>query len=96
MMNIAYKITSCLSIVLAAFLMFDLIKELSDGMSVLEIDFLPLLFSLLVIGNAILAFMLLIGRIKPQKHFLILQTLIIIPTGLLLYYIAFNSTTSCS
>lgn len=96
MKNIGCKAVSCLSVLLALTLIYDLVKELRDGMSVFDIDFLPFLAALIIIGNGTLAFLLLAGKIKSQKPLLILQIFIIIPTCILLYWILFNSTTSCS
>ncbi|KXH84419.1 hypothetical protein AU378_01270 [Chryseobacterium kwangjuense] len=96
MKNIGYKMVSCLSILLALILMYDLVKELRDGMSFFDIYFLPFLTALIIIGNGVLAFLLVAGIIKPQKPLLILQIFIIIPTCILLCQILFNSTISCS
>ncbi len=96
MKNVVYKATSCLSVILTLILIYDLIRELREGMSVSDINFLPFLTSLIVVANGVLAFLLLIGKIKPQKHLLILQIFVIIPTCLLLYQILFNSTVSCT
>ncbi|MGG5207749.1 hypothetical protein ACQWU4_02295 [Chryseobacterium sp. MIQD13] len=95
-MNIALKITSCLSILLALFLIYTCVDELQGNMSVSDISFLPLLILIVVVSNAVFALLLLIGKKKPQREFLILQIFIIIPTGLLLYQILFNSTISCT
>lgn len=96
MKNIGYKMVSCLSILLALILIYDLVKELRDGMSVFDIYFLPFLTALIIIGNGVLASLLVAGIIKPQKPLLILQIFIIIPACILLYQILFNSTISCS
>ncbi|MBB6370164.1 hypothetical protein [Chryseobacterium shigense] len=95
-MNVALKITSCLSIILALFLVYTVIDEMKGNMSLSDISFLPLLILIVVIVNAVLALLLLIGKKKPQREFLILQIFIIIPTSLLLYQILFNSTVSCT
>ena len=95
-MRIALKITSCLSIILAFFLIYNLIDELQEDTSISDVSFLPLLILLVIISNAVLALLLLIGKIKLQKEFLILQIFIIIPVSLLLYQIFFNSTVSCT
>lgn len=90
------KVTSCVSIILAMFLMYDMIKELRTGLSIFEIDLIPFLIALIVVANGVVAFLLLIGKIKAQKPLLIFQILVIIPTCLLLYQIVFNSTVSCT
>ncbi|KMQ58951.1 hypothetical protein ACM40_18520 [Chryseobacterium sp. BLS98] len=95
-MNIALKITSCLSIILALFLTYNLINELQDTMSLSEFSLLPLLIFIVVIANAVWALLLLTGKKKLKREFLILQIFIIIPVSLLLYQILFNSTISCT
>lgn len=95
-MNIALKITSCLSIILALFLTYIFIDELQGNMSVSDISFLSLLIFIIVVLNAVFALLLLIGKKKSQREFLILQIFIIIPVSLLLYQILFNSTISCT
>ncbi|GEN72849.1 MULTISPECIES: hypothetical protein [Chryseobacterium] len=95
-MNLALKITSYLSIILALFLIYTLIDESQGNISVSDISFLPLLIFIVVVSNAVFALLLLIGKKKPQREFLILQIFIIIPTSLLLYQILFNSTVSCT
>lgn len=90
------NITSWVSVILALFLMYDLIKELIGGMSVLEIDFIPFLAALIVVANGVVAFLLLTGKINPRKPLLILQILVIIPMCWELYRIFFNSTISCT
>lgn len=95
-MNVILKITSCLSIILALFLIYNLIVELQEDMSISEVSFFPLLVLIVVLANAILALLLLIGKVKQQREFLILQIFIIIPTSLLIYQIFFNSTISCT
>ncbi|STC96870.1 hypothetical protein [Chryseobacterium carnipullorum] len=70
MKNVVYKATSCLSVILTLILIYDLIRELREGMSVSDINFLPFLTSLIVVANGVLAFLLLIGKIKPQKTFI--------------------------
>jgi Na+-transporting NADH:ubiquinone oxidoreductase subunit NqrE len=95
-MNLALKITSYLSIILALFLIYTLIDESQVNISVSDISFLPLLIFIVVVSNAVFALLLLIGKKKPQREFLLLQIFIIIPTSLLLYQILFNSTVSCT
>ena len=95
-MNVILKITSCLSIILALFLIYNLIVELQEDMSISEVSFFSLLVLIVVLANAILALLLLIGKVKQQREFLILQIFIIIPTSLLIYQIFFNSTISCT
>ena len=95
-MNVILKITSCLSIIIALFLIYNLIVELQEDMSISEVSFFPLLVLIVVLANAILALLLLIGKVKQQREFLILQIFIIIPTSLLIYQIFFNSTISCT
>lgn len=95
-MNIALKITSCLSIILALFLTYNLINELQDTTSLSEFSLLSLLIFIVVIANAVWALLLLTGKKKLKREFLILQIFIIIPVSLLLYQILFNSTISCT
>ncbi|MBV8327562.1 hypothetical protein [Chryseobacterium sp.] len=95
-MKSALKITSWLSIILALLLVYYLIEELSGGMSVLEVDFIPALIILVVISNAVLGFYLLIGKLKPVKPLLVLQILIIIPTCLLIYEFFLKPPMGCS
>ena len=95
-MYIALKITSCLSIILALFLTYNLINELQDTTSLSEFSLLPLLIFIVVIANAVWALLLLTGKKKLKREFLILQIFIIIPVSLLLYQILFNSTISCT
>lgn len=95
-MNIALKITSCLSIILALFLTYNLINEIQDTTSLSEFSLLPLLIFIVVIANAVWALLLLTGKKKLKREFLILQIFIIIPVSLLLYQILFNSTISCT
>ena len=95
-MNIALKITSCLSIVLALFLIYTCIAELQESPTISDISFLPLLILIVVLANATLALFVLLGKVKQRREFLILQIFILVPTSLLLYQILFNSTTSCS
>lgn len=94
-MSAISKLASCLSIVLALFLIYNLIGELRDGISLEDIDIIAVLFLIIIISNAILGFLLLIKKIKSSRSLLILQIFIIIPTCLLLYCIFFNSTVSC-
>lgn len=96
MRNIVFMLISCLSVFFALILLYDLVKELRESMSVFEINFLPLLAALIVFSNGILGFLLLTGKIKPHKPLFILQIVIILFTGFLLYDIMFNSTVSCS
>ncbi|MBL1220907.1 hypothetical protein JET18_08665 [Chryseobacterium sp. L7] len=56
MRNIAYRLISCLSVFFALVLLYDLIRELKEGMSVFEIYFLPFLAALIVFSNGILGF----------------------------------------
>ncbi|GEM_PF-1140335 len=95
-MSIALKITSCLSIILALFLTYNLINELQDTTSLSEFSLLPLLIFIVVIANAVWALLLLTGKKELKREFLILQIFIIIPVSLLLYQILFNSTISCT
>ncbi len=95
-MKTALRITSCLSVVLAVLLIYYLIQELSGGMSVFEIDFIPALITLIIISNAVLGFYLLIGKLKPMKPLLVLQIVIIIPTCLLLYEFFLKPPMGCS
>lgn len=95
-MKIALKVTSCLSILLALFLIYTCICELQENATISDISFLPLLILIIVLANAVLALFLLIGKVKQRREFLILQIFIIIPTSLLLYEILFNSTISCT
>lgn len=95
-MKTALKITSCLSVVLALLLIYYLIQELSEGMSIVEIDFIPALITLIVISNAVLGFYLLIGKLKPMKPLLVLQILIIIPTCLMIYEFFLKPPMGCS
>ncbi|RMZ58286.1 hypothetical protein D1632_11695 [Chryseobacterium nematophagum] len=95
-MNIALKISSSLSILLAIFLIYNLIDELRDSMSIFEIAFIPFIILIVVITNAILSFLLLIGKLAPKKILLIVQIIILIPISVLLYQILYNSTISCT
>ncbi|NIF05038.1 hypothetical protein F3J23_06240 [Chryseobacterium sp. Tr-659] len=95
-MKTALKISSCLSVILALLLIYYLIQELSRGMSIVEIDFIAALITLIIISNAILAFYVLIGKLKPVKPLLVLQILIIIPTCLLLYEFFLKPPMGCS
>ncbi|MCS3528847.1 hypothetical protein [Chryseobacterium sp. JUb7] len=95
-MKIALKVTSCLSILLALFLIYTCICELQENATISDISFLPLLILIIVLANAVLALFLLIGKVKQLREFLILQIFIIVPTSLLLYEILFNSTISCT
>lgn len=92
--DLGLKTTPCISIILALFLTYTLIDELQDSASLSEFSILPLFIFIVVIANAIWAFLLLIGSKKPKKEFFILQIFIIVPTSLLLYQILFNSTIS--
>ncbi|EJL67492.1 hypothetical protein PMI13_04161 [Chryseobacterium populi] len=96
MRNTVYTITSCVSVIVAIFLIYDLIMELNHGMSVFEIDLIPFLTALIIVANGVMASLLLLGKIKPRRPLLIFQILVVIPTCLLLYDIAFNSTVSCT
>ncbi|CAA7196631.1 hypothetical protein CHRY9293_02709 [Chryseobacterium potabilaquae] len=95
-MNIALKISSSLSILLAIFLFYNLIDELGDRMSIFEIAFIPFIILIIVIINAILSFLLLIGKLASKKIVLIVQIIILIPISVLLYQILYNSTISCT
>lgn len=95
-MKTALKLTSCLSIVLALLLVYYLIEELSNGMSIFEIDFIPALITLIIISNAVLGFYILIGKLQVMKPLLVLQILIIIPTCLLLYEFVLKPPIGCS
>ena len=94
-MNIAFKVISYLSIILALVLTYNLLIELSEIETIFEIELIPILIFLIVVSNGVLGFYFLYRKVKPRKYLLILQTLIIIPTCLLLYQIFFNSTISC-
>lgn len=72
-MILALKITSCLSIALALYLIYILIDELQDSFILSEISFPSVLISIVVFANAVLATRLLIVNAKPRKEFLILQ-----------------------
>ncbi len=95
-MKTALKLTSCLSIILALLLIYYLNEELSNGMSIFEIDFIPALMTLIIISNAVIGFFILIGKLQVMKPLLILQTLIIIPTCLLLYEFILKPPMGCS
>ncbi|MGR3857477.1 hypothetical protein [Chryseobacterium indologenes] len=95
-MKTALKITSCLSIILALLLIYYLIEELREGTSIFEIDFIPAFITLIIISNAVLAFCLLIGKLKPMRPVLVMQILIIIPTCLLLYEFFLKPPMGCS
>ncbi|WP_139785409.1 hypothetical protein [Chryseobacterium phocaeense] len=69
MKNIGYKMVSCLSILLALILMYDVVKELRDGMSVFDIYFLPFFTALIIIGNGVLASLLVAGIINLKNHY---------------------------
>jgi len=95
-MKIALKIISCLSIALALFLTYTIIDEMLDNLSLSEIDFLSLLIFIIVIANAVLALLILFGKKKLRREYLILQLFVIVPTSLFVYQILFNSTVSCT
>jgi len=95
-MKTALKVTSCISIALALSLVYYLIQELGGGMSMLEIDFIPALITLIIISNAVLGFYVLAGKLQPMKPLLVLQILIIIPTCLLIYEFFLKSPMGCS
>lgn len=95
-MKTALQITSCLSIILALLFIYYLIDELIEGMSVVEIDFIPAFITLIIIANAALAFYVLIGKLQVMKPLLVLQILIIIPTCLLLYEFFLKPPMGCS
>lgn len=96
MNNIVNKVISCLSIVVALSLLYIVIQELSEGSSIFDIALIPLLITLIVVANGVMGFLLLTGKIRPQRPLFIFQTLIILSTCLLLYNILFNSTISCT
>jgi hypothetical protein len=92
----ALKITSCLSVVLALFFIYYLIKELGKGMSVFEIDIIPAFITLIIISNAVSGIYVLVGKLRVMRELLILQVLIIIPTCLLLYEFFLKPPMGCS
>ena len=73
-----------------------MIEELGSGMSVFEIDFIPVFITLIIIANAVLAFYVLIGKLQVMKPLLVLQILIIIPTCLLVYEFFLKPPMGCS
>ncbi|CAA7392524.1 hypothetical protein CHRY9393_03244 [Chryseobacterium fistulae] len=94
-MGFILKITSCLSILLAAFLMYNLVGELKNR-SIFEIDYIPFIIFFTVVSNAIVSVLLLIEKLSPKKIILIIQAIILILTSFLLYQILYNSTVSCT
>ncbi|MFN1216255.1 hypothetical protein ACKW6Q_04630 [Chryseobacterium kwangjuense] len=89
------RVTSWISVILALFLIYDLVKEMIGGLSVFEIDLIPFITALIVIANGAVAFLMLTGKLRPQKFLLVLQVFVIIPMTWELYQIFFNSTISC-
>lgn len=96
-MNIALKITSYLSILLAVFLLYKLVEELlSEHNPISDINPVAILITLFVISNAVFSVLLLMNRIKPSQPMLMVQIIILLITSGVLYQAFFNSTISCS
>lgn len=96
-MNIALKITSYLSILLAVFLLYKLVEELlSEHNPISDISPVAILITLFVISNAVFSVLLLMNRIKPSQPMLMVQIIILLMTSGVLYQVFFNSTISCN
>lgn len=94
--KLVYIITSLLSILLAVFLLYQLIEEIANGISISEINPVAVFITLLILFNAVLSVILLAKRINMRRWVLIVQIVILVPTFLLIWNIFFNSTISCT
>lgn len=97
-MNIALKITSYLSVLLAVFLLYKLVEELSSehNYPISDISPVAILITLFVMLNAVLSVLHLMKRIKSSQSIFIVQIIILSIASLVLYQVFFNSTISCS